>query len=195
MARGGIVLALTLLVLAGGLWLAGPFQIPSDSMRDTLLPGDCVLVERWAYGLRVPGTGLRLGPSRVPRRGEVVVLRAPDRPGEDLVKRCVATAGQTVEIVDRRVIVDGDTLREPYARHSDPSVHAADYDPRDNLAPQTVEPGHVFVLGDNREDSEDSRFVGAIREQDLLGRVQLVYWSWDAARGRPRWERLLRKVR
>ncbi len=195
MARTGLALVLALAVAAGALWLAGPFQVPSGSMRDTLLPGDYVLVERWAYGLRVPGTDLRLGPARAPRRGDVVVFRAPDLPGEDLVKRCIATAGQTVEIRDRRVIVDGDTLREPYARHSDPALHGAGYDARDNLAPLTVEPGHLFVLGDNREESEDSRFVGTVREEDLLGRVRIVYWSWDAARGRPRWERLLRRVR
>jgi len=193
-ARGWAAGVLTFGVVLAGLWAVGPFHIPSDSMRDTLLPGDYVLVARWAYGVRLPGTGLWPRPPRAPRRGDLVVFRTADRPGEDVVKRCIAVAGQTVEIRDRRVVVDGDTLREPYARHSDATVHARDYDARDNFGPVTLERGEVFVLGDNREDSEDSRFLGPVREEDVVGRALLVYWSWDGARGRPRWERLLRRV-
>ncbi len=164
-------------------------------MRDTLLPGDYLLVARWAYGLPTPFAGARLPTGRPPRRGDLVVFHAPDRPGERLVKRCIATAGETVAIRDKRVVVDGDTLAETWARHADPAVHPAGFDPRDNLAPLTLEPGELFVLGDNRDDSEDSRFWGPLPARDVIGRPLLVYWSWDERHGRPRWERILRWVR
>ena len=181
--------------LVTALWLVAPFQVPSGSMRETLLPGDYVLVFRGAYGLPLPFGSARLPGNRAPRRGDLVVLRAPDRPGERLVKRVIATAGETVAMVDRRVIVDGDTLSEPWAVHTITAVHPAGFDPRDNLAPLTLGPGQVFVLGDNRDDSEDSRFWGPVREEDLIGRAFLIHWSWDERAGRPRWERILRRVR
>jgi signal peptidase I len=164
-------------------------------MCDTLLPGDYVLVARCAYGLALPFGGPRLPLGRRPGRGDIVVFRAPDRPGECLVKRCVATPGETVAIVNKHIIVGGDTLIEPAAHHGDAAVHPADYDARDNLAPVTLEPGQLFVLGDNRDDSEDSRFWGPVPEDGLIGRAILVYWSWDDRQGRPRWERILRPLR
>jgi signal peptidase I len=175
--------------------LFAAFLVPSASMSDTLLPGDYVLVARCAYGLALPFGGPRLPLGPGPRRGDVLVFRAPDRPGECLVKRCVALAGETVAIVNKRVIVGGDTLVEPTVHHGDAAVHPAEYDARDNLAPLTLETGQLFVLGDNRDDSEDSRFWGPVRDEDVIGRALLIYWSWDDRQGRPRWNRILRCLR
>ncbi len=177
-----------------GLWAVRPFEVPSGSMRNTLLPGDHVLVASWETGLTVPGTGWRLPAPRPPRRGDVLVYRSRSRPGERLIKRCIAVGGETLEIRDKRVIVDGDTLREPYALHSDPAIRPAGYDYRDNLAPVTLAAGQLFLMGDNRDDSDDSRFQGPVEGRDVVGRAFLVYWSWDAGRGAPRWERMLRRV-
>ncbi len=186
MPGSGVLLAALALAAVAAAGLLAPFRVTSDSMRDTLLPGDFVVVSRGAYGIPLPWGR--------PGRGDVVVLEAPDHPGERVVKRVVATAGQTVAIVDKRLIVDGDTLVEPWAAHGDPEVHPAAYDARDNVAPLTLEPGQVFVLGDNRDDSEDSRFWGPVRADAVIGRGLVIYWSWDEQRGRLRWERILRPV-
>ena len=182
-------------LLLSGLWLAQPFRIPSGSMRDTLLPGDYVLVQKLEYGLPVPFTALRLPALRPPGRGDVVVFRNPRDRAEDYVKRCIAVGGETVEIRDKRVIVDSDTLAEPYVIHTDPATRPGGYDYRDNFGPFTVPAGQIFMLGDNRDDSEDSRYWGPVPVGDVAGQPMFVYWSWDEARGRPRWGRILRRVR
>ncbi len=191
-APGPWVLAALLLA---GLWLAQPFRIPSASMRDTLLPGDYVLVQKLEYGLPVPWTGRRLPALRPPRRGDVVVFRNPRERGEDFIKRCIAVGGETVEIRDKRVIVNGDTLAEPYAIHTDRATRPGGYDYRDNFGPLTVAAGQVFMLGDNRDDSDDSRYWGPVPLGDVAGRPMVIYWSWDEASGGPRWNRILRRVR
>ncbi len=194
-SRAFLVPFLLAVALAGGSWLFAAFQVPSDSMRDSLLPGDFLLVARWAYGVPLPFGRLRLPGAPGPRRGEVIVFRAPERPADRLVKRCIAVGGETVAIRDKRVFVDGNTLAEPWARYTDARLHPAGVDARDNLGPLTLESGELFVLGDNRDDSDDSRFWGPVRERDVVGRALLVYWSWDDQRGRPRWDRILCPIR
>ena len=172
------------------------FRIPSESMRDTLLVGDFLFVSKVDYGPRLPFTRIRLPGLRAPRRGDIIVFQWPPDPSQDFIKRCIAVPGETVEIRDKRVFVNGRPLVEPYVRHS-ASGEAPPSDPRrDNLAPLTVPPGHLFMMGDNRENSADSRFWGTVPMGLVKGRALFIYFStgskhwWDMF-FHIRWNRLL----
>jgi signal peptidase I len=159
-----IALAVAALLLAGRFAVAEPFAIPSDSMAPTLTRGDHVLVDKLAYR----GGG-------EPSRGDLAVFRTP-RSDEIMLKRVVAVAGQTVGIEDGVLVVDGKRPAEPYA----------DSEAIDSVffGPVRVPPGSVFVLGDNRRDSKDSRTLGAIPTRDLVGRARARIWPpsrWGAA--------------
>ena len=194
------------------------FRIPSGSMEDTLLAGDFLFVEKIAYGMKLPLSGRQITPAlRRPARGDVVVFAYP-LDGREFIKRCVAVAGDTVRIRDRQLYVNGRPPPEPYAVHKAWDSHQtpeaaqgellrAGYQRaweerafvnlpwmRDNFGPVVVPPACVFVMGDNRDNSLDSRFWGPLPEAALLGRAGLIYWSWDADNGQPAW-RVWRKLR
>ena len=171
------------------------FRIPSESMVPTLLKGDFLFVNKFEYGPKIPFTHLRLPGIRGPRRGDVIVFQYPRNPHQDFIKRCIATGGQTIEIRNKQVIVDGDTLNEPYAIKTDPSVRPPGFEPRDNFGPYTVPPGDLFMMGDNRDNSNDSRYWGTLPMDLVKGRAMFLYWSWDADRGWPRWNRLFQIIR
>jgi signal peptidase I len=170
------------------------FRIPSESMVKTLLVGDFLFVNKFEYGAKIPFTHLRLPGLRKPRRGDVIVFRSPRDPGKDLVKRCIAVGGQTIEIKDKTVVVDGRPLDEPYVIHIDPNIRPAALDPRDNFGPFTVPAGDLFMMGDNRDNSEDSRYLGPVDMDLVKGRAMFFYWSWDAKERMPRWSRLFRAI-
>ena len=153
------------------------FRIPSESMVPTLLVGDFLFVNKFEYGPKIPFTHIRLPGIRAPRRGDVIVFQWPQNPSKDFIKRCIATGGETVEVRDKRVIVNGDTLREPYAVHSDAGLHPAGFDYRDNFGPYTVRPGELFMMGDNRDNSNDSRFWGPVKMDLVKGRAMFIYFS------------------
>ncbi|MFM7231607.1 MAG: signal peptidase I [bacterium] len=175
------------------------FRIPSESMRDTLLVGDFLFITKLDYGAQVPFTRQRLPGLRQPRTGDIVVFQYPLEPRVDYIKRCIATGGQKVEIRDRVVFVDGKPLDEPYVRHTDPEVWPAAKGPRDNLGPFTVPAGTLFMMGDNREESYDSRFWGFVPMDHVRGRALFLYFStaaetWWEMPLHIRWERLLRPI-
>jgi signal peptidase I len=155
------------------------FNIPSRSNEPTVLAGDHLFVDRWSLRFAHP------------RRGDLVIFRSGE--GPDLVlKRVVAVGGDRVEIRDKQLLRNGSAVAEPYVQHIDPRIMPAggQLAARDNLPPQTVPAGSLFVLGDNRDDSWDSRFYGPIREDAVAGGGRLrVYWSWDAGRHASRWQR------
>ena len=153
------------------------FRIPSESMVPTLLQGDFLFVNKFEYGPKIPFTRIRLPGLRPPRRGDVIVFQYPRDPRLDYIKRCIAIGGETIEIRDKRVIVDGDTLREPYAIRTDAAVLPAEFQPRDNFGPYTVAPGELFMMGDNRDNSNDSRFWGPVRMDLVKGRAMFIYFS------------------
>jgi signal peptidase I len=148
-------LAAVALVVAAWTWVAEPLRIGSGSMAPTLRPGDHVLVDKTAY---------RRGE---PRRGDLAVVRPPGS-AELVLKRVVATGGQTVGIEDGVLVVDGRRPREPYVDHA--AVDSVFF------GPVRVPPGSVFVLGDNRADSVDSRRFGPLRDDALVGRVVTRLW-------------------
>jgi len=171
------------------------FRIPSESMRDTLLVGDFLFVNKFEYGPKIPFTHIRLPGIRQPRRGDVIVFQFPQDPSKDFIKRCVATGGETVEIKNKQVSVNGAALREPYAIHTDPTVKPAGYEYRDNYGPYTVPKSDLFMMGDNRDNSNDSRYWGPLDMDLVKGRAMFLYWSWDGERNWPRWNRILHVIR
>jgi signal peptidase I len=169
------------------------FKIPSASMLPTLQIGDYLLVSKLRYGLHMPGGGgwlLRFGD---PRPGDVIVFSGHD-PTSDYVKRVVAVAGEVVEIRNKQVLVDGKPRDLPTAYFTHRS-YVQSNSPRDNFGPARVPPGQVFVLGDNRDQSIDSRYWGFVDVNDVEGKAFLVYWSADGDDGWVRWERMGRLVR
>jgi len=171
------------------------FRIPSASMEDTLLVGDFLFVNKFEYGPKIPFTDIRLPGLHDPRRGDVIVFQFPQDPSKDFIKRCVATEGQTIEIRSKQVMVDGKPLNEPYAIHTDPNVRPAGYDYRDNFGPLTLGEHQLFMMGDNRDNSNDSRYWGPLPMKLVKGRALFLYWSWDGDRNWPRWGRIFNPIR
>jgi len=171
------------------------FRIPSASMEDTLLVGDFLFVNKFEYGPKIPFTNIRLPGLHDPRHGDVIVFQFPQDPSKDFIKRCIATEGQTVEIRSKQVMVDGKALKEPYAIHTDPNVRPANYDFRDNFGPMTLGDKQLFMMGDNRDNSNDSRYWGPLPMNLVKGRALFLYWSWDGERNWPRWGRIFNPIR
>lgn len=178
------VIVAVILALFTRTFLFENFKIPSASMEGELLVGDHLLVNKLAYAagsLPEPLTGLV--PQRPVNRGDVVVFRYPADPRRDFIKRCVAVAGDTVEIRRKRLLVNGREVDEPYAHHDDRTVYPDERwvpEPqrrRDNFGPYEVPPDAIFCLGDNRDASSDSRFWGPVPLDHVEGRAVLVYWS------------------
>ncbi|HEY3216689.1 MAG TPA: signal peptidase I [Candidatus Eisenbacteria bacterium] len=157
------------------------FRMPSESMRPTLLLGDFFFADK-SFAARKPG------------RGELIVHRFPPDPAKIFVKRVVALGGDTVELRDKVLYVNGNKTTETYTIHTDSVVRPAGYDYRDNFGPATVPSGSYFVLGDNRDNSNDSRYWGPLEGRHVLGRVRGIYWSWDSEAEHARWDRIGRIV-
>ena len=153
------------------------FRIPSESMVPTLLKGDFLFVNKFEFGPKIPFTHIRLPGIRPPHRGDVIVFQYPRNPHQDFIKRCIATGGQTIEVHNKLVVVDGDTLNEPYAIRSDPNTLPGGYNPRDNFGPFTLPAGELFMMGDNRDNSNDSRFWGPVKMDLVKGRAMFIYFS------------------
>ena len=170
------------------------FRIPSESMVQTLLVGDFLFVNKFEYGAKVPFTHVRLPGIRRPQRGDIIVFQFPQDPSKDFIKRCIAVGGETIQIKDKQVYVNGLRLDEPYAIHSDTTIRPAGFDYRDNFGPYTVPPGDLFMMGDNRDNSNDSRYWGPLDFALVTGRAMFLYWSWDGQRMMPRWDRLFRVI-
>ena len=155
------------------------FKIPSGSMLPTLLIGDHLLVNKFIYGIRVPFTGKILVPIKSPDHGDVVVFRFPKDRSIDYIKRVVGTPGDTVEIKAKKVFINGEPIKDAHAHVSSPAVLNAKASPRDNFGPVQVPGDSIFVMGDNRDNSYDSRFWGFVDQRDVLGKAFILYWSWD----------------
>lgn len=196
-----IVLAVVLTVVIRGL-IVQAFRIPTTSMEETLRIGDFLFVNKMVYGSEIDVGFMgqqvvyhRFPAIREPRRGDVIVFRYPDDPSRDFIKRCVAVGGQTVELRDKVLYVDGEAQEERYAVHKDPRVLPRETSPRDNFGPYVVPLGQLFMMGDNRDNSHDSRFWGGLPRTLVKGQAMILYFSWDADRRLPRFERLLHPIR
>lgn len=166
------------------------FRIPTGSMEDTLLVGDFLLVNKCVYGPVVPFLNWRLPSWSEPVPGDVVVFKFPDDPSLDYIKRLIAVEGQSVSVRDKQVFVDGQPVALPLeGKYIDTRIKPAGYeesdiDPsgagnRDQYGPVTIPPGHYFVMGDNRDNSLDSRYWGFLPRENIVGRAMVIYFSWD----------------
>jgi signal peptidase I len=164
------------------------FQIPTGSMEPTLLVGDFLLVNKFAYTESVLPLEKALLPSRDLQRFDIVVFKYPRELNKDFVKRIIALEGETVEIKDKQVFVNDSPIPEEYKVHNDSRVYSKagyyQYDEviRDNYGPLTVPPGHCFVMGDNRDNSQDSRIWGYLPMHLIKGRPWIIYFSYKAER-------------
>ncbi|WPD23977.1 MAG: signal peptidase I [Candidatus Electrothrix scaldis] len=165
------------------------FKIPSGSMLETLLIGDHILVSKFIYGIKNPFTDSVLVPIKTPKRGDIVVFKYPKDPKLDYIKRVIATGGETVEIKDKKIFINGEPTEDPHGEFRDPRIHRATEDPRDNFGPITVPEGHIFVMGDNRDNSYDSRFWGFVNLNAVRGKAFIIYWSWDVKQSLLSWKR------
>ncbi|MCW5212479.1 signal peptidase I [Desulfobulbus sp. TB] len=165
------------------------FKIPSGSMLQTLLIGDHILVSKFIYGIKMPFTGKVLLPIKSPKRGDIVVFKYPKDPKLDYIKRVVATAGDTVEIKDKKVFINGKVPEKRYGEFKDPYILPPSEGPRDNFGPITVPEGNIFVMGDNRDNSSDSRFWGFVDLHAVRGKAFIIYWSWDVKKSLLSWDR------
>jgi signal peptidase I len=156
------------------------FKIPSGSMENTLLIGDHLLVNKFIYGTRLPGTDKVFLALRAPRRGDILVFKYPEDPGRDFIKRCLGVPGDVVEVREKQVYVNGRRQDEPYALHHDlETLSPAGGKARDFYGPVTVPADSFFMLGDNRDYSKDSRFWGFLPRKLVKGKAWVVYWPFD----------------
>ena len=155
------------------------FKIPSGSMLPTLQIGDHLLVNKFLYGIRVPFTGKVLVPIKDPKHGDVIVFRFPEDRSIDYIKRVIGVPGDKIEIKDKQLIINGKKAEDPHAHFSTPDIVPAGINSKDNFGPIIIPEGKLFVMGDNRDNSYDSRFWGYVDNSDILGKAIIIYWSWD----------------
>lgn len=176
-------------------WGVQAFKIPSGSMKPTLLIGDHLLVSKSSYGVKMPFSDAVLIPISDPQRGDIVVFRFPEDRDKDFIKRIVALSGETVEVRNKRIFVNGQPLKDSWGHYADRIILPPGVQPRDNFGPVTVPEDHYFVMGDNRDQSYDSRFWfngrgGFVPREDILGRAFIIYWSWEDESFGVRWGRI-----
>jgi signal peptidase I len=168
------------------------FTIPSGSMMDTLLIGDYILVNKFLYGAEIPFTDIHLPGLRAPAHGDIIVFKYPNDESRDFIKRIIAVGGDTVQVRDNRVWLNGTLLDEPYVRPGSfrpmPSTAHCGY--LYACEALKVPPDSYFMMGDNRDNSQDSRYWGFVRREKIRGKAFLIYWSWNGENHWLRWRRL-----
>ena len=166
------------------------FKIPSGSMIPTLLVGDHILVNKFIYGIRNPFTGATWIPVSEPERGDIIVFEYPVNPSQDFIKRVIGVEGDRVEIKDKKVYVNDKLLEVPNAVHLKPGIVPGRFEPRDNYGPVEVPEDSLFVMGDNRDNSHDSRYWGFVDLEKVKGEAFMIYWSWNSEDFSVRWNRI-----
>ncbi len=170
------------------------FKIPTGSMLETLQIGDHILVNKFIYGVKLPFIQKTIIPVTDPKREDIVVFIYPEDKSKDFIKRVVGVAGDVIQIKNKKLFVNGKHLTGPYEQHKDSAIISAMYPSplqnRDNFGPITVPENKLFVMGDNRDNSHDSRFWGFVPLKEVKGKAFIIYWSWDKENFGVRWNRL-----
>jgi signal peptidase I len=166
------------------------YKIPSGSMKPTLQIGDHILVSKFTYGVKVPFVRSTLIPIGEPKRGDIVVFIYPEDRSKDFIKRVIAVGGDTVEIKNKNIILNGKPYKDSVGVYVDDFIIPGAMQPRDNMGPVKVPKGSLFVMGDNRDQSHDSRFWGFVELKDVMGKAFIIYWSWNKEESWVRWDRL-----
>ncbi|MCP3898989.1 MAG: signal peptidase I [Desulfobacteraceae bacterium] len=193
-----IAVAIALFIRA---FVVQAYKIPSGSMKDTLLVGDHLLVNKFIYGVKIPFTdGKTLIPIKDPVQGDIIVFKYPGDPnlgssdpniGKDYIKRVIGIEGDTIVIKDKQLYVNGE-LKEykEHVKYTDPVIFPGNFNSRDNLGPIKVPEDSLFVMGDNRDNSYDSRFWGVVKLNAVKGEALIIHWSWKQAEFGVRWNRI-----
>ncbi len=172
----GTAIILALIIRA---FVIQAFKIPSGSMEPTLLIGDHILVNKFIYGTHIPFTNDVVMPVRAPKRDDVIVFEYPKDESIDFIKRVIGLPGDKLQVINKQVYINGKALDEPYAYHGDPEIIPGNESPRDNFGPIVVPKGEYFMMGDNRDFSNDSRFWGFVKKDLILGQAEIIYFSWN----------------
>ena len=202
-------------------WVVQAFKIPTGSMENNLLIGDHLLVNKFAFAPSASPLEHTVMPEQDIKRGDVVVFKYPNEPERDFIKRVIGLPGETVELRNKKVYVDGRPLDEPYVHFLEPASNSQEvtsFDVRERYGPVKVPSDQYFVMGDNRDNSEDSRYWGYLKRDYIKGKALMVYWSYESDREdyeqdglgatltdavsvvthfftRTRWDRLLHQIR
>ncbi|MDF1544457.1 MAG: signal peptidase I [bacterium] len=178
------ILAAVILAVVIKTSIVEAYKIPSQSMEDTLLVGDFLLANKFVYGARLPVVDWRLPGFGDPKAGDVVIFIFPRDGVTKYIKRCIGVPGDTVEVRDKQLFINSVPFENPeYSKYidtvagGDQRVHVRP--PRDNFGPFVVPPDSYFMMGDNRDNSYDSRFWGVVRKEYVLGEAMMIHWSWD----------------
>jgi signal peptidase I len=164
------------------------FKIPTGSMENNLLIGDHLLVNKFIYGPGLTSLEDLLLPEAPVHRGDVVVFKYPEEPDRDFIKRVIGLPGETLEVREKRVFINGTPLDEPYVHYLTPPSEGSEahevtsFDVRERYGPVTIPEGHLFMMGDNRDNSQDSRYWGFLPRSFVKGKALVVYWSYEAGR-------------
>ena len=160
-------------------WVVQAFKIPSGSMEQNLLIGDHLLVNKFVHAPTVSELERTLLPIGDVQRGDVLVFKYPEDPTRDFIKRTIGLPGETIELRQSRVFIDGQPIEEPYLDLMRPGGKVA-ADIRGEFGPRIVPEGHLFMMGDNRGDSQDSRYWGPLPIEYVKGRAFVLYWSYES---------------
>ncbi len=193
---GQAILVALVIALFVRTFIVQAFKIPSGSMIQTLLIGDHILVNKFIYGVKNPvtrATWIKMGD---PKRGDVIVFIFPLDRSKDFIKRVIGVAGDTIKIVNKKVYVNGKPFKDPPGvQHTDPNILPAGVSPRDNMGPIRVPKGDLFVMGDNRDQSFDSRFWGFVPVKNVKGKAFIIYFSWNSQKRSVRWNRFCKLIK
>jgi len=168
-----ILIAALLIAVVIRSFIIQPYVIPSESMLNTLQIGDRLFVTKFSYGIHLPFIEKEIFSTGEPEHGDIIVFPFPQDKSQDYIKRVVGIPGDVIEIRNKQLLRNGQHVKEDYAIHADPNFSFR----RDNMPPITVPPGKVFVMGDNRDYSMDSRFWGLVDKDTIHGKALLIYWS------------------
>jgi len=175
------------------------FKIPSSSMEPTLQVGDHLLVNKFIYGIRFPFIGTKYFQFKTPQRGDIIVFVYPKDRSKDFIKRVIGTEGEKVQIVHNKIYINNQLIDDPWGRYDERAPSSKYLQPMEIFGPVTVPVNSVFVLGDNRDNSQDSRFWGFVNVNEVKGKALIIYFSWDRYAenflGKVRWVRFGRLIR
>jgi signal peptidase I len=174
----GSILLAVLIALFIRTFIVQAFKIPSGSMEPTLLVGDHILVNKFIYGIGIPLTDKKVFEYERPQRGDVIVFPFPRDPSKDFIKRVIGTAGEKVQIIQSKIYINDRMIEDPWGhfeRVGSPGYRHA----IENFGPVFVPRDCLFVMGDNRNNSEDSRFWGFLRVNTVIGKAFMIYFSWN----------------
>jgi len=193
----GIIIAVALALFLRT-FIIQAFDIPSGSMEPTLVPGDYILVNKFIYGIRIPYTGARFFSYNEPKRGDVIVFIYPKDPSKDYIKRVIGTQGETVQVIKGKIYIDDKPISDPWG-YFDNKEPPGFIEAVENFGPVVVPKDSLFVMGDNRNNSQDSRFWGYVPLGNVLGKAFVAYFSWNSnaenQRDKVRWSRIGKLIR